>query len=373
MASRVEHGAAVRLDGISRYYGSVAAVEGVSLDVAPGEFITLLGPSGSGKSTTLNIIAGFDRADAGEVLVDGHPIGRLPAHKRNMGMVFQHYALFPHLTVEQNVAYPLEERRLAKAEILERTRRALSMVQLSDYGARRISQISGGQQQRVALARAIVFQPRVLLMDEPLGALDKKLREQLQQEFKALHRNLGVTVFFVTHDQEEALALSDRIAVFRDGKIEQVGTPLELWDTPRTPFVADFLGGANLIPGAVEGVRFVCGAADYPIPAGNAVAGSATLLVRPERLRLAERQTRPSRGLAWVDGRIALISFTGQTRRLTVDCGEQGIFVAVEQDGRFSAFSEGADVAVEWSVDDARILPGNDQRIPNVLTRFQAV
>lgn len=242
-------GAAVRLHGLTKRYAGRAAVDEVSLDIEVGEFMTFLGPSGSGKTTTLNMIAGFTRATEGSITVDDTNVADLPPHRRDLGMVFQHYALFPHMSVAKNVAFPLEQRKVSKPEIARRVTEALRMVQLDSMADRLPSGLSGGQQQRVALARAVVFNPRVLLMDEPLGALDKKLREQLQTEISRMHRELGITFVFVTHDQEEALALSDRIAVFNDGRIEQVGTPEELYERPATLFVAQFLGESNVFPG----------------------------------------------------------------------------------------------------------------------------
>ena len=246
-------GATVELRDVYRNFGSVKAVDGVSLCVEPGEFFTLLGPSGSGKTTILHIVAGFQHPDGGDVCLDGRAISGLPPFRRGIGVVFQSYALFPHLTVSENVAFPLRVRKRPRDEVATRVQQALELVQLPDHGQRRISQLSGGQQQRVALARAIVFDPRLLLMDEPLSALDAKLRKAMQAELKALQRSLGVTVIYVTHDQEEALALSDRIAVMQDGRIEQVAPPAELYERPANRFVADFLGEANLIEAEVVG------------------------------------------------------------------------------------------------------------------------
>ncbi len=360
------HGAAVRLDNVSRRYGSVSAVENVNLEVQPGEFVTLLGPSGSGKSTTLNILAGFDRASEGEVYVDERPFGGLPAHKRNIGMVFQDYALFPHLSVAENVAYPLRERRVGAAQTASSVREALATVKLEDFAERAIHQISGGQRQRVALARAIVFSPQILLMDEPLGALDKKLREQLQTELKELHRRIGVTVFFVTHDQEEAMALSDRIAVFNKGRIEQIGAPKQLWEKPSSPFVADFLGGSNLIPGKVVGDRFIARERQFAIAAG-ATDGDATLLVRPEFLRLSPKGE--GTGANSLHGRLASTSFIGSARRLGIDCGPNGRFQVVEHIGAFSRADDGDEIVMSWDAPAGVVVPGVDN---SVATVFQA-
>lgn len=262
------------------------AVDGISLTVEAGEFMTFLGPSGSGKTTTLNMIAGLDDVSSGRILMDGKDIVRLPPYRRNLGLVFQNYALFPHMNAASNIAFPLRQRRIPSAQIATRVQDALDLVHLSTHGDRLPSQLSGGQQQRVALARAIVFQPRALLLDEPLGALDKKLRESLQLEIARLHRELGITFVFVTHDQEEALALSDRIAVFNDGRIEQVGTPQELYRTPCSRFVATFLGDSNVFAGTFHAGILSAGSARYAASAPTTVAGPAALIVRPEDLSL---------------------------------------------------------------------------------------
>ncbi len=251
-------GARVELEHLTKYYGDVGANRDVNLDIRPGEFLTFLGPSGSGKTTALMIIAGFVVPTAGDVRINGRSIVQVPVHKREIGMVFQNYALFPHLNVARNVAFPLEMRNLPKAEIARRVEAVLDLVRLGGLRDRRPRQLSGGQQQRVALARALVFEPSVLLLDEPLGALDAKLREEMKLELKRLHHKIGATVLFVTHDQEEALTLSDRIAVFNDGALAQVGTPDELYHRPADRFVADFIGETNLLTGrvvAVEGDR----------------------------------------------------------------------------------------------------------------------
>jgi putative spermidine/putrescine transport system ATP-binding protein len=261
----------------------------LDLDVAEGEFLTLLGPSGSGKTTTLMMLAGFEEPSAGEILLDGQVLNRVPPHRRGIGVVFQNYALFPHMTVAQNLAFPLEMRRMPRAERDARIARALAMVRLDGFADRRPAQLSGGQQQRVALARALIFSPRLVLMDEPLGALDRQLREQLQLEIKALHAELGVTILYVTHDQGEALTMSDRIAVFHQGRIEQIGPPRELYDRPATAFVAGFLGENNLLPVTVlDGGAPRCrlpGGAEV-LASGHAAPGDALLVIRPERITL---------------------------------------------------------------------------------------
>jgi len=246
----------VRFIGVQKTYDGVQlVVRRLDLDIRRGEFLTLLGPSGSGKTTTLMMLAGFESPTAGEILLDGKPITRTPPHKRNFGMVFQNYALFPHLTVEQNVAYPLTVRKVPKSDVARRVGRALEMVQLKGMDARMPSQLSGGQQQRVALARALVFEPQLVLMDEPLGALDKQLREHMQIELKELHRQLGVSFVYVTHDQGEALTMSDRVAVFNDGAIQQVDAAEAMYEAPANRFVAGFIGDSTMLRGTVRAIQ----------------------------------------------------------------------------------------------------------------------
>ncbi len=244
---KATNGAEIELIGLTKHYPKSVALDDVNLTVEAGEFMTFLGPSGSGKTTTLNLIAGFTDITSGSVYIDGKLVDNVPVHKRDLGIVFQHYALFPHLSVLDNVAFPLEQRKVPKAEIKQRVSAALATAGLAGYEDRFPKELSGGQQQRVALARALVFQPRVLLLDEPLGALDKKLREQLQLELRRVHQEVGRTTIFVTHDQEEALTLSDRITVFNHGRIEQVGTAKELYETPASRFVAEFIGESTII------------------------------------------------------------------------------------------------------------------------------
>jgi spermidine/putrescine ABC transporter ATP-binding subunit len=288
-------GAAVSLTDLVKKFERVNAVDGVSLDIRSGEFLTLLGPSGSGKTTTLMMIAGFEMPSSGDIAIDGKSVVAMPPYRRNIGMVFQNYALFPHLTVEENIGFPLKQRGVAKAERSRLVGEALELVHLPGYGGRYPRQLSGGQQQRVALARAIVFKPRLLLMDEPLGALDKQLRENLQLEMRRLHADLGITFIYVTHDQEEALTMSDRIAVMNDGKVAQIGRPEDLYDRPTSRFVAGFIGESNFLPAIVRGmeddvvvaeckgvlIRAIC-------PARPASGETVTLTTRPERLRFAD-------------------------------------------------------------------------------------
>ena len=360
-------GASVTLQNIVRTYGEVRAVDGVSLDVEPGEFVTLLGPSGSGKTTSLNIVAGFEQATSGQVLVDGKPITGLPAHKRNMGMVFQNYALFPHMTAAENIAFPLKERKVSRANVAVRVQKALELVRLGGFGDRSPAQLSGGQQQRIALARSIVYSPQVLLMDEPLGALDKKLRSWLQEEIKRIHHELRTTVLFVTHDQDEALALSDRIALFRDGRIVQVGTPEELWNRPETPFVADFLGESNLIRGilhehdgfAIAGNRFaVAGREELALGAEH------TLLVRPENV--AVTPDHESARANKVPGIIGERMFMGSTVHLRIDSALGPLRALTSVSAGTIALATGERVWASWDPADSRVLRGVDDSIHSI-------
>lgn len=285
---------------VKRYPGSdTAAIEDLNLGIEAGEFLTLLGPSGSGKTTTLMLLAGFEAPTSGQIRLDSKPIQNLPPHQRNMGVVFQSYSLFPHMTVAENVAFPLTVRKVPAADIDRRVKEALGKVQLQAYAQRKPVQLSGGQQQRVALARALVFEPRLVLMDEPLSALDKKLREEMQLEIRRLHRDLGVTMVFVTHDQAEAMTLSDRIAVFNQGRITQLGTPSHLYRNPANPFVAGFLGDNNLLHGVQAGGPATAGevalqtasgqvlrAQPGPAAGNSANTTNKTLCVRPEFLQL---------------------------------------------------------------------------------------
>jgi putative spermidine/putrescine transport system ATP-binding protein len=287
--------ALVRFSGIQKTYdGEHLVVKNLDLDIAKGEFVTLLGPSGSGKTTTLMMLAGFEVPTRGEIYLADRPVKNTPPHKRDIGMVFQNYALFPHLTIEENVAFPLSVRKINKAEVQARVRNALRMIKLENLGQRRPAQLSGGQQQRVALARALVFNPQLVLMDEPLGALDKRLREQMQLEIKQLHETMGITVVYVTHDQSEALTMSDRIAVFNDGIVQQVDRPNALYEHPVNSFVANFIGENNVLVGTVETIEgrycriaLADGASVVAQAVNVAGRGAATSLsVRPERISI---------------------------------------------------------------------------------------
>ncbi len=341
--------ASIRIDGVTKTFdGRVMAVDDVTLDIQAGEFFSLLGPSGCGKTTTLRLIAGFEIADAGRIVVGGRDITDLPAHKRDMGMVFQSYALFPHRTVAENVAFGLRMRGLPKAEIAERVAAALKQVALDGYEARRPSQLSGGQQQRVALARAVVIRPAVLLCDEPLGALDRKLRQSMQFELKQLQKELGVTLVFVTHDQEEALAMSDRIAVMNAGKVEQVGAPQEIYDRPRTRFVADFIGEINMFEGAWSGGRFVMGhGRALPAASASGRTGAGMIAVRPEKTRLVGEVDGA------LGGRIESANFLGGHVLYRVVTDEGRAVLAKEQNVGDSGRKVGDRVGVAWMPSDA--------------------
>ncbi|SEN25925.1 ABC transporter ATP-binding protein [Cryobacterium sp. TMT1-3] len=287
--------AGISLRAVTKRYGKKAVVDDISLVIEPGEFMTFLGPSGSGKTTTLNMIAGFVSATEGLLHIYGKPVAKLPAHKRDIGMVFQNYALFPHKTVAENIAYPLDRRKISRSEQKTMIAGALQMVRMGEFGDRYPTELSGGQQQRVALARALVYQPRVLLMDEPLGALDKKLREWLQKEIKRIHREVGSTFVYVTHDQEEALSLSDRIAVFNNGRIEQVGSPAELYQRPATLFVGRFLGESTVLSGSrvdsLHGTTTLnISGHDIRVP-GEQDSTSLAILIRPENITLHDEGT----------------------------------------------------------------------------------
>ncbi|MFF4791965.1 ABC transporter ATP-binding protein [Streptomyces sp. NPDC001276] len=316
-------GVAVRLQGLHRTFGETTAVDGVDLEIRDGEFFSMLGPSGSGKTTVLRLIAGFEAPDAGRVELAGQEVTGLAPFERDVHTVFQDYALFPHMTVEQNVAYALKIRKVPKAERLVRARKALAEVRLEGYGGRRPAELSGGQRQRVALARALVGRPRVLLLDEPLGALDLKLREQMQVELKALQREVGITFVFVTHDQEEALTMSDRIAVFHQGRVEQVGTPAEIYERPATPFVASFVGSSNLLDG--ESARRILGT-------------PGTHSIRPEKIRvLKESADADEPEQATATGTVAEVVYLGDSTRFLVDLDTGGRLTALQQNLETSA------------------------------------
>jgi putative spermidine/putrescine transport system ATP-binding protein len=365
-------GASVRLDGLWKVYGNVVAVRDVHLTIAPGEFITILGPSGSGKTTTLMAIAGFAVASRGEIYIDDRPVAGLPPHKRDLGVVFQNYALFPHMTVEQNVAFPLQMRRLPPREVARRVALALEMVRLPGYERRLPRQLSGGQQQRVALARAVVFEPRVLLMDEPLGALDKKLRERMQLELKRIHERLGTTVVYVTHDQAEALTMSDRIAVMRDGRVVQVGTPAELYEEPADAFVADFVGECNFLRGTVEAVGddghvdlVDAGGRRFRAARRGALGPGAAALasVRPEHLEVVGGGESDPRLNRWA-GRVAEIIYLGDATKYRIEVGDVLLTAKRAARGAGRDVRVGAAVEVCWEPAHTRLLAEGGVRDP---------
>jgi putative spermidine/putrescine transport system ATP-binding protein len=356
--------AALILHGVTKEYaGGVVAVNDVDLVVRDREFLTLLGPSGSGKTTILKLIAGFTVPTSGRIELGDRDVSRMPPHKRNIGMVFQNYALFPHLTVDQNLAFPLEMRRVDRAEIRRRTGEALERVHLGGLGGRFPRQLSGGQQQRVALARAIIFEPSVLLMDEPLGALDKRLREDLQLEFKRLHRALDVTVVYVTHDQEEALLLSDRIAVVHDGRFEQIGTGEDLYRLPRSPFVGSFMGDSNIFRGTFGGggdphVRTAFATLrGTPHPASTLPAGAAAaVIVRPENCRIVSADTSPSPRSDSVPGTLQQVVYLGSSVKYELICAGMLVYARMNPRPGQPLPQPGAPVRIEWDVADAVVV-----------------
>jgi putative spermidine/putrescine transport system ATP-binding protein len=355
----------IELVSVEKAYGRTLAVAGVSLRVAPSEFVTLLGASGSGKTTTLMMVAGFETPTRGDIFIDGRCVTNVPPARRNLGFVFQHYALFPHMSIFDNLAFPLRVRSLDAATVKQRVGRALELVSLPGYEQRLPSQLSGGQQQRVALARALIYDPPVLLMDEPLGALDKKLREQLQVEIKRIQRELGITVIYVTHDQEEALTMSDRIAVMRNGCIAQIGAPEELYESPVDEFVANFIGEMNFVPPELG-----FGAA----PSGRAPGGKAMIAaLRPERVLIASRAQRDAAGdRRWMEGTVEERVYCGEARRFRVRVGDT-ILVAKRQAGADpAAFAPGDTVHVGWLPSDVKLLE-RTQRSTIRTTQMQTV
>jgi putative spermidine/putrescine transport system ATP-binding protein len=332
----VDSSVAIRLRGLTRRFGDVVAVNGVDLDVMDGEFLTLLGPSGSGKTTVLRMIAGFERPDEGTIELGGVDVTQVPPFGRDVNTVFQDYALFPHMSVQKNVEYGLKVKKVGKAERTSQAKEALAAVRLDAYGDRAPSQLSGGQRQRVALARALVNRPKVLLLDEPLGALDLKLREQMQVELKEIQRDVGITFVFVTHDQDEALTMSDRIAVFNEGNIAQLGSPAEVYEHPATAFVAGFVGTSNLLEG----------------DAAVAVLGRAgTWSVRPEKIRVIAAGDYAGEGQHAVRGTVREVVYVGMSTRFVVDLEVGGSLMAVQQNSEMSTdlgHMRGEPVQLAW-------------------------
>ena len=351
-------GAPIRITGISKTYKDLTVLDSVDLDIHGGEFLTLLGASGSGKSTLLNILAGFVKPSGGTIEVDGVDMSRLPPHKRGLGMVFQHYALFPHMSVAENVAFPLKRLHVPKAEITRRVGEALDMVDLGRLANRKPTEISGGQQQRVALARAIVFRPRVLLMDEPLGALDKMLREQLQLEIRKLHKEIGITFVFVTHDQDEALTMSDRIALLKDGQIVQLGTPEELYNSPSCRYAAEFVGVSNIFQGSIKNSSFIDGqhAREYKLPVGHAPEGTG-LMIRPEHMRVSPAGVVTNTIHDQIGATVEDCIYLGSSRTVQARTEAGALLIARTEVPRSpDGIHTGAQIQMHWEATDARVL-----------------
>jgi spermidine/putrescine transport system ATP-binding protein len=364
----------VRLDRVTKRFGGVLAVDGISLDIRTGEFFSLLGPSGCGKTTTLRMIGGFEQPDEGVIELGGTNVAGLPPHRRDVNTVFQSYALFPHLNVAENVAYGLRRKKVDRGEIRGRVKRILELVDLPRFESRRTSQLSGGQQQRVALARALVNEPQVLLLDEPLGALDLKLRKQMQIELKGIQHEINVTFIYVTHDQEEAMTMSDRIAVMRAGRIEQIGPPEAVYERPATEFVAAFLGASNLLEGTVEareggfGTVVLTSGEKVRIPAGtlDGAAGRIKLGVRPEKIHLRARDEVLGGTDNVIEGKVHVATFVGVSNVYSVKTRSgQTITVYAQNLGTSAdrAPSAGEDIALTWHPEHTFVVaPGDEER-----------
>ncbi|MCP4182914.1 MAG: ABC transporter ATP-binding protein [Hyphomicrobiales bacterium] len=352
----------VRFEKVQKSYdGEILVVKDLNLNIAKGEFVTMLGPSGSGKTTCLMMLAGFEPATNGEIYIGDRSINHIPPHKRGIGMVFQNYALFPHMSIGENLSFPLEVRKMNKADSEKAVKRALDMVQMGDFINRRPAQLSGGQQQRIALARALVFEPELVLMDEPLGALDKQLRERMQYEIKHIHENLGVTVVYVTHDQSEALTMSDRIAVFNDGVIQQLSSAENLYEQPQNAFVAQFIGENNELNGVVEKIkRNTCTVrlADGTKVKAEKVnvdnVGDKTLLsLRPERVEIDP----PEKMDAHLDGKIEELIYLGDHIRVRINVAGNDEFIAkVRNRGDKRELNEGQSINIGWAATDCKAL-----------------
>ncbi|EJM49969.1 ABC transporter ATP-binding protein [Pseudomonas sp. GM48] len=350
----------VSLRNLNRHYGDFAAVDNISLDIKDGEFLTFLGSSGSGKSTTLSMLAGFETPSSGEILVNGQSLINVPPHKRDIGMVFQRYSLFPHLSVRDNIAFPLAIRKLAAAERERRVDAMLKLVQLEQFAHRRPSQLSGGQQQRVAIARALVYEPRILLMDEPLGALDKKLREDLQDELRQLHRRLGITIVYVTHDQEEAMRLSQRIAIFSHGKIVGLGSGYDLYQNPPNAFVASFLGNSNFLKLKAQGnavATFEGQPLSIRLTAGLLTDQDVLLMVRPEKALALSNEQAVAEPLAagWneVAAKVVEVLFLGESQTCSVVTSGGTSMTVKALSAAGMPLKAGDPVRVRWATADA--------------------
>ncbi|MGN4049210.1 ABC transporter ATP-binding protein [Pseudomonas sp. SM4] len=350
----------VSLRNLNKHYGDFAAVDNISLDIKDGEFLTFLGSSGSGKSTTLSMLAGFETPSSGEILVNGESLVNVPPHKRDIGMVFQRYSLFPHLSVRDNIAFPLAIRKLAAAEREKRVDAMLKLVQLEQFAHRRPSQLSGGQQQRVAIARALVYEPRILLMDEPLGALDKKLREDLQDELRQLHRRLGITIVYVTHDQEEAMRLSQRIAIFSHGKIVGLGSGYDLYQNPPNAFVASFLGNSNFLKLKAQSnaaASFEGQSLSIRLTAGLYTDQDVLLMVRPEKaqaLSLSQAISEPlPSGWNEVSAKVVEVLFLGESQTCSVVTSGGTSMTVKALSAAGMPLKAGDPVQVRWATADA--------------------
>jgi len=360
LAHAMAGGEVVLVDLVKRF-ADVTAVAGINLDMPPGEFFSLLGPSGCGKTTTLRLIAGFERPDEGQILLDGEDMAQTPPHKRKVNTVFQNYALFPHLSVAENVSFGLKYKDVSKQDARTRVSEALELVRLTGFERRRPSQLSGGQQQRVALARALVLNPEVLLLDEPLGALDAKLRKQLQIELKSLQEEVGITFIYVTHDQEEALTMSDRLAVMSNGRVEQVGTPSEVYEEPRTAYVADFLGVSNLMDAKAQGMdaqgraNVRLGEFDIAAAQGDIDAlGDVKVVIRPERVKLDEAGTT---GENRVPGMVERVVYVGSIMQVIVHLAPGATLQAwVQNEGEGLPYGQGQSVSVHLPSEALRVL-----------------
>ena len=361
-------GGEVQLVDLVKRFGEFAAVDGINLQMPSGEFFSLLGPSGCGKTTSLRMIAGFERPTEGQILLDGVDMAQTPPHKRDVNTVFQNYALFPHLTVEENVAFGLKYQKASKQEIRERVGRALELVQMSQFLRRRPNQLSGGQQQRVALARALILNPKVLLLDEPLGALDAKLRKRLQIELKALQEEVGITFIYVTHDQEEALTMSDRIAVMSQGRVEQVGKPKEIYENPATAYVADFLGVSNLMDAeaagpAPEGCKVKLGEFELVTGQGESdvALGPCKVTIRTERIDIEPQGTS---GENRIPGMVERVVYVGATLQVFLRLASgQTIQAWIPNDGDAQSRASGDAIVAYLPTDALRVLPGGGTAI----------
>jgi putative spermidine/putrescine transport system ATP-binding protein len=349
----------VRLEGLSRHYGPVVALDRLDLTLRPGELVALLGPSGCGKTTTLRLLAGLEDADGGRVVVGGRDLTRVPANKRDMGMVFQAYSLFPHMTVRQNVAFGLRLRRVGAAERDKRALDMLDLVGLAEQASRYPHQLSGGQQQRVALARALAIEPQVLLLDEPLSALDAKVRAQLRDQIRRIQLEVGITTLFVTHDQEEALAIADRVGVMREGHIEQLAPPTEVYARPATSFVAEFVGLSNRLAGEVRGGSVIVRGFTLPLVERETPDGQVVALVRPEAVTLASDDTPETSLLA---GTVIAVTFLGATSRVTVDLGDVTVLAQLST-ADAAALPAGSRVALTIRPDPVLVSASSDPAV----------